>query len=109
MKKRNINPVPCDAHQYPLQNSMTRNDIFCRYIIRLEAIGLNDDKLALSYDNCVRNFIILDEVNKSFDRIISKAASQPEGEMNISTETADHYAQKFADLYDMFNVRLGGK
>ena len=72
-------------------------------------MSLDDDKLALSYDNCVRNFIILDEVNKSFDRIISKAASQPEGEMNISTETADHYAQKFADLYDMFNVRLGGK
>ena len=72
-------------------------------------MSLDDDKLALSYDNCVRNFIILDEVNKSFDRIISKAASQPEGEMNNSTETADHYAQKFADLYDMFNVRLGGK
>ena len=70
---------------------------------------LDDERLALSYDNCLRNFYILDGVNKSLESIAQKAASQPESEMKASTDIADHYAQKFNELYDMFNERVGRK
>ena len=32
-----------------------------------------------------------------------------ESEMKVSTDMANHYAQKFEELYDMFNVRIGRK
>ena len=72
-------------------------------------MSLDDERLALSYENCVRNFYILDEINKSFDKIASKAQDIPESEMKVSTDMANHYAQKFEELYDMFNVRIGRK
>ena len=72
-------------------------------------MSLDDERLALSYENCVRNFYILDEINKSFDKIAQKKQGQTEGEMSTSSEMADHYAQKFEELYDMFNVRIGRK
>jgi tetratricopeptide (TPR) repeat protein len=72
-------------------------------------MSMDDDRLALSYENCLRNFYILDEINKSFDRIAEKKQGQAEGEMSASSEMADHYAQKFEELYDMFNVRIGRK
>ena len=72
-------------------------------------MSLDDERLALSYENCVRNFYILDEINKSFDKIASKTKGLPEGEVSISSDMADHYAQKFDELYDMFNVRVGRK
>ena len=72
-------------------------------------MSLDDERLALSYDNCLRNFYILDGVNKSLESIAQKAASQPESEMKASTDIADHYAQKFNELYDMFNERVGRK
>ena len=72
-------------------------------------MSLDDERLALSYENCVRNFYILDEINKSFNTIALETEGQPTGEMSASSETADHYAQKFEELYDMFNVRIGRK
>ena len=72
-------------------------------------MSLDDERLALSYENCVRYFYILDDVNKALSRIESKKAQQPAGEMNTSSEIAEHYAQKFDELYDMFNVRVGKK
>ena len=72
-------------------------------------MSLDDERLALSYENCVRNFYILDEINKSFDKIASKVQDMPESEMKVSTDMANHYAQKFEELYDMFNVRIGRK
>ena len=72
-------------------------------------MSLDDERLALSYENCVRNLYILDEINKSFDKIASKAQDMPESEMKVSTDMANHYAQKFEELYDMFNVRIGRK
>jgi hypothetical protein len=72
-------------------------------------MSLDDERLALSYENCVRNFYILDEINKSFDKITSKTQDMSESEMKVSTDMANHYAQKFEELYDMFNVRIGRK
>ena len=72
-------------------------------------MSLDDERLALSYDNCIRNFYILDEINKSLERITSLKTGQPEGEMTVSSEMEEHYAQKFNELYDMFNIRVGRK
>ena len=72
-------------------------------------MSLDDERLALSYENCIRNLYILDEVNKALEQIVAKSESQPEGEVKVSTEMANHYAQKFDELYDMFNVRVGRK
>ena len=72
-------------------------------------MSLDDERLALSYDNCVRNFYILDDVNKTLKQIVEKAASQPEGEMKVSSDMKEHYEQKFNELYDMFSVRIGKK
>ena len=72
-------------------------------------MSLDDERLALSYENCVRNFYILDEINKSFDKIASKAQDMSESEIKVSTDMANHYAQKFEELYDMFNIRIGRK
>ena len=72
-------------------------------------MSLDDERLALSYDNCVRNFIILDEVSKSLERMASKAQQQAGSEVQAPTEYAEHYRQKFNDLYDMFNARVGKK
>ncbi len=72
-------------------------------------MSLNDGQLANVYESCVRNFYILDEVNKSLNRIDQAAAAQPEGEVKASTDMADHYAEKFEELYDAFNRRIGRK
>ncbi len=72
-------------------------------------LSLDDERLALSYENCVRNFYILDDINKSFGRIASQTEEKPEGEMKTSTERIEHYIQKFDELYDMFNTRIGRK
>ena len=72
-------------------------------------MSLDDERLALSYDNCVRNFIILDEVSKSLERMASNAQQQAGAEVQAPPEYAEHYRQKFNDLYDMFNARVGRK
>ena len=72
-------------------------------------LSLDDERLALSYDNCIRNFYILDDINKSFEHISKKATAHPESEMKVSTESAEHYVQKFNELYDMLEMRVGKK
>jgi tetratricopeptide (TPR) repeat protein len=72
-------------------------------------MSLDDERLALSYENCVRNFYILDDVNKALARIEAKKGVKTEGETDASSEVAEHYAQKFDELYDMFNIRVGKK
>jgi hypothetical protein len=72
-------------------------------------MSLDDERLALSYENCVRNFYILDDVNKALARIEAKKGVKAEGETDASSEMAEHYAQKFDELYDMFNIRVGKK
>ena len=69
-------------------------------------LSLDDERLAISYSNCMRNFIILDEVNKTFERIVAQTKEQPEVEMIHSSEMLGHYAQKFDELYNMINARV---
>ena len=72
-------------------------------------MSLDDDRLALSYENSIRNFYILDEINKALEKINALNSNQTEEEMKSSTEMAEHYAQKFDELYEMFNLRIGRK
>jgi len=72
-------------------------------------MSMNDEHLALSYEECLRNFYILDEVNKSLSRAASLTEAQPESEMKSSADMALHYAKKFEQLYDAFNMRVGRK
>jgi hypothetical protein len=66
-------------------------------------LTLDDMKLASVYENCVRNFYMLDEINKS----LMRSAELEEGdEMASSSEMALHYAKKFEELYGMFNDRV---
>ena len=66
-------------------------------------LTLDDMKLASVYENCVRNFYMLDEINKS----LMRSAEVEEGdEMASSSEMALHYAKKFEELYGMFNDRV---
>lgn len=115
------------AHDYVMSSSMEMaNDyIALGEYVKAEAIleelankaveyitwymSLDDERLALSYENCIRNFYILDDVNKALEKIVAKVESQPEGEVKASVDMANHYAQKFDELYDMFNVRVGRK
>ena len=72
-------------------------------------MSLDDERLALSYENCVRNFYILDDINKALEKIVTKNESKPETELKVSLDMVDHYEQKFNELYDMFNERIGRK
>ena len=72
-------------------------------------MSMNDEHLALSYEECLRNFYILDEVNKSLSRAASLTEAQPESEMKSSADMALHSAKKFEQLYDAFNMRVGRK
>jgi RPA family protein len=70
-------------------------------------MSLDDDRLALSYENSIRNFYILDEINKALEKINALNSNQTEEEMKSSTEMAEHYAQKFDELYEALKTRLG--
>lgn len=70
-------------------------------------LSLDDQRLQGSYEDCVRNFYILDEINKSLARANQAGGTQTEGEQPKSTDLAAHYAKKFEELYDVFNKRLG--
>ena len=66
-------------------------------------LTLDDMKLASVYENCVRNFYMLDEINKS----LMQAVEAEEGdEMTSTSEMALHYTKKFEELYGMFNDRV---
>ena len=72
-------------------------------------MSLDDEKLALSYENCLNHFYMMDQINKSFGRAITKAEETQDEALEQSSETALHYAQKFEELYHMFNERVGRK
>ena len=72
-------------------------------------MSLDDEKLALSYENCLNHFYMMDQINKSFGRTITKAEETQDEALEQSSETALHYAQKFEELYHMFNERVGRK
>ena len=70
-------------------------------------LSMNDKHLALSYESCYRNLIILDEINKSLSKIASLSEKTPEGEVGALTDASLHYAKKFEELYMLFNQRIG--
>jgi hypothetical protein len=72
-------------------------------------MSLDDEKLALSYENCINHFYMMDQINKSFAQALTKAEENQDEALEESSETALHYAQKFEELYHMFNERVGRK
>ena len=71
-------------------------------------LSLDDQRLQGSYEDCLRNFYILDEINKSLARANAAGGVQGEGEQQKKSDMASHYAKKFEDLYEVFNKRVGG-
>ena len=71
-------------------------------------LNLDDQRLQGSYEDCLRNFYILDEINKSLARANAAGGVQGEGEQQKKSDMASHYAKKFEDLYEVFNKRVGG-
>ena len=71
-------------------------------------LSLNDQRLQGSYEDCLRNFYILDEINKSLARANAAGGVQSEGEQQNKSDMASHYAKKFEELYEVFNKRVGG-
>ena len=71
-------------------------------------LSLNDQRLQGSYEDCLRNFYILDEINKSLARANAAGGVQGEGEQQNKSDMASHYAKKFEELYEVFNKRVGG-
>ena len=72
-------------------------------------MSLDDERLASSYDNCLNHFVMLDQINKSFGKVATMAEEKQDEVLEQSSETALHYAQKFEELYHMFNERVGRK
>lgn len=71
-------------------------------------LSLDDQRLQGSYEDCLRNFYILDEINKSLARANAAGGVQGESEQQKKSDMASHYAKKFEDLYEVFNKRVGG-
>lgn len=71
-------------------------------------LSLDDQRLQGSYEDCLRNFYILDEINKSLARANAAGGVQGEGEQQQQSDMAIHYAEKFEQLYEIFNKRVGG-
>lgn len=67
-------------------------------------LSLNDKQLASSYEDVVRNFYILDDVNKLLIQSHNMAVKSKEGKSN---DMASHYTNKFEQLYKIFNSRAG--
>lgn len=65
-------------------------------------LSLDDSRFAMSYDNCVRNIIYLDEICKSLETI----KDEKTGDV---CEAAAHYNQKFQELYSLLEKRVGKK
>lgn len=70
-------------------------------------LSLDDQRLQGSYEDCLRYFYILDEINKSLARANAAGGVQGEGEQQKKSDMASHYAKKFEDLYEVFNKRVG--
>ena len=71
-------------------------------------LSLDDQRLQGSYEDCLRYFYILDEINKSLARANAAGGVQGEGEQQNKSDMASHYAKKFEELYEVFNKRVGG-
>ena len=63
-------------------------------------LSLDDIRFINSYENCVRNIYILDEVCKSLERIKDSKTGKV-------SETAIHYSQRFDELYKLLESRVG--
>ena len=70
-------------------------------------LSMDDYHFGLSYESCYRNFLILDEINKSFTKMASLKEKDAEGETDALTDASLHYAKKFEELYMLFNQRIG--
>ena len=70
-------------------------------------LSMDDYHFGLSYESCYRNFLILDEINKSFTKMASLKEKEAEGETDALTDASLHYAKKFEELYMLFNHRIG--
>lgn len=70
-------------------------------------LSFNDKQLASSYDDILRNFYILDDINKTLVKAdsLKKKVNGKEVTSNITL----NYAKKFEQLYDIFNTRIGKK
>lgn len=71
-------------------------------------LSLDDQRLQGSYEDCLRHFYILDEINKSLTRANAGSGVEGEGEQQMKSDMAAHYTKKFEELYDVFNKRVGG-
>ncbi len=67
-------------------------------------LSFDNSRLAGSYEDIVRNFYILDEINKSLMRAEAISGTTKEDAKN---GMASHYANKFEELYKIFNSRVG--
>ena len=63
-------------------------------------LSLDNERFALSYENCLRNIYCLDEICKSLEKI----KDDKTGEV---CQTAVHYNQKFQELYSLLETRVG--
>ncbi len=70
-------------------------------------LSMDDRHFQEAYEACVRNFYILDELNKSFSRLQASKGVQNEDEQPQAPDMAIYYARRFDELYDVFNQRLG--
>ena len=63
-------------------------------------LSLDDDRFTGSYEECMRHFYILDDVCKALATLDGKQTDE-------LSETAAHYAQKFDQLYQLLEQRIG--
>ena len=71
-------------------------------------LSMDNSHFALSYESCYRNFLILDEINKSLSKLTSLCEKKgKEGEIDVVSEASLHYAKRFEELYMLFNERIG--
>ncbi|MGL5272075.1 MAG: protein O-mannosyl-transferase family [Phocaeicola sp.] len=70
-------------------------------------LSLDEVRLASVYESCLRNFYILDEINKTFSKL-DKLSSETT-EAKETQEMATHYASIFEELYNNFNQRMSSR
>ena len=63
-------------------------------------LSLDDMRFINSYEDCIRNIYCLDEICKSLKCIV-------DSETGKECETAQHYYQKFGELYKLLETRVG--
>ena len=63
-------------------------------------LSLDEERFAGSYEECMRHFYILDDVCKSL-------ANLKDAKTGKELESAAHYAQKFEQLYQLLERRVG--